>query len=360
MSKLYGGLNQGRLVDLMRAAIRRSRLELCGAVVLTEAASGAYVVTPVLAAMAGAKQVFAITRTTRHGTAEEIAAQTLDLAQQAGFQARIEVIHEKTREIMGQADIVTNSGHVRPIDATAVAWMKPTAVIPLMYEAWEFRTSDVDLEACRRHGIAVAGTNERHPALDVFSYLGIMAVKLLADAGIAVYRSRVLVLCDNPFAPFIQQGLTQAGATAEVAGSLLDVAPRDELDAIVVALRPRAIPVLGTDEAIRIAERWPGTVVVQFWGDVDRQAMGKTGVPYWPIESPPQGHMGILPSALGPELVVRLQAGGLKVGQIMLDARQCWSHPRSREDVVAAAVRSGFGQAVHEHGFIDPRGGSQA
>ena len=45
------GLNNKRMLHLMRAAVERCRLDLRGAVVLTEAASGAYVVTPVLAAM---------------------------------------------------------------------------------------------------------------------------------------------------------------------------------------------------------------------------------------------------------------------------------------------------------------------
>ena len=43
------------------------------------------------------------------------------------------------------------------------------------------------------------GTNESQPNVDVFAYLGLMAIKLLTDAGIAVYRSRVIVLCGNPF-----------------------------------------------------------------------------------------------------------------------------------------------------------------
>ena len=51
------GLNPLRLVRLMRQAVARCELDLSGAVVLTEAASGAYVVTPVLAALAGAARV---------------------------------------------------------------------------------------------------------------------------------------------------------------------------------------------------------------------------------------------------------------------------------------------------------------
>ena len=42
------------------------------------------------------------------------------------------------------ADIVTNSGHLRPLDEEAVGRMKPGAAIPLMYEAWELRPDDVD------------------------------------------------------------------------------------------------------------------------------------------------------------------------------------------------------------------------
>jgi hypothetical protein len=40
-------------------------------------------------------------------------------------------------------------------------------------------------------------------------------------------------------------------------------------------------------------------------------------VPVWPPEAPPPGHMGVLPSAVGPEPIVRLQAGGLKVGEVL-------------------------------------------
>jgi len=204
------GLHPRRLATLAQDAVERCRLDLSGEVVLTEAATGAYVVTPVLAALAGAERVFAVTRSTRYGTVEQVTEQTMELAHLLGVAGRLEMIAEVSRDIVSQADVITNSGHVRPIDAAFVSWMKPTAVLPLIYEAWELRPEDVDVEACERRGILVAGTNERHPAVDVFSYLGIMAVELLLDAGVAVYGSRVLSLCDNAFSPFIERGLAGA------------------------------------------------------------------------------------------------------------------------------------------------------
>ena len=137
MKDLRPGLNPRCLIDLMQTAIERCRLDLSGTIVLTEAASGAYVVTPVLAAMAGAVRVFAITRSTPYGSVEDVATQTEELARRAGVDGRLIIVTEKTAAVVSQADIVTNSGHVRPIDSAMVRMMKPSAVIPLMYEAWD-------------------------------------------------------------------------------------------------------------------------------------------------------------------------------------------------------------------------------
>jgi len=348
------GCRPQRLIDLMRAALTRCDLDLSGNVVLTEAASGTYVVTPVLAALAGARRVFALTRDSRHGSVEAIARTTYELARLATVSERIEILRERRKELVVQADIVTNSGHVRPIDADLVAGLKPTAVIPLMYEAWELRAADVDVAACRQRHIPVAGTNERHPAVDVFAFLGIMAMRLLLDAGIAVYGSHVVVWCDNPFRPFLVERLTQAGAVVHTIDRL-DDGEGAHSDAILVALRPRVHPVVGAFEAEAIARRYPRALVAQFWGDMDRAALEQWGVPFWPVESPPAGHQGILPSRIGPEPIVRLQAGGLKVGQVMAEVRRERSASGASHDAaIAAAVASGFGQALlgrsHETG----------
>jgi len=302
----------------MYEAIARLRLDLSGAVVVTEAASGAYVVTPILAAMAGAEQIFAVSRTTKYGAFEEIGDNTHRLAKSVGVSARLKVIARKTREVVSQADIVTNSGHVRPIDAEMISWMKPGAVIPLMYETWEFRDTDIDLEACRKRGIKVAGTNERHPAVDVFRFLGDMAIKLLLDMGMALSHNRVLTLCDNDFSTFIERGLSGAGVNVTVRESIQEAPSDHPFDAIIVALKPQTNPVITAADAAIMAQRWPGTALAQFWGDVDRDALQAEGIPVWPPAPPAPGHMAILLSDVGPEPVVRLQCGGLKAGEALL------------------------------------------
>jgi hypothetical protein len=301
----------------MRDAVSRCQLNLDGAIVLTEAATGAYAVTPVLAAMGGAGHVYAVTRATRFGNVDEVIEQTLSLAQEAGMADRITIGTTKEAGWIQQADIVTNSGHVRPIDTAFVGAIKPGTVIPLMYEAWEFREGDIDLEACRRRGLTVVGTNERHPSINVFSYLGMMAVKQLLDAAVPAHGSSILLLCDNDFAPFIKSTLDAACAHVVLCASLDEASLDEPLDAIIVALQPKTSPVITEEDVRRIASCQPGVVVMQYWGDVDRSAFETHQVQVWPMQAPAPGHMGVLVSEVGPDPIVRLQIGGLKAAEVM-------------------------------------------
>lgn len=321
------GLDPRRLVGLMKAAVDRLGLNLAGHTVLTEGASGPYAVTPVLAAMSGAR-VFALANSTPHASADEIEKATLGLARIADVGDRIELAYEKNPALISRADIVTNSGQVRPIDKAMISCLKPTCVIPLMYEAWEYRPSDIDLNACHSRGIVVAGTNERHPDVDVFSFLGPMAVRQLHDAGVAVHGCQILLLCDNDFGPFIKSGLQSCGAAVSMTRHLTENVLTMHYDAVLLAQKPIDGFVLTADDANLLAWHAPGTAVVQYWGDADRQALATANVPVWPLQNPAVGHMAVLPSAIGPEPIVRLQAGGLKVGEVLTRGL---SHATARE-----------------------------
>jgi len=343
---LVPGFSDYRLLKLMRAAVHQCQLDLSKDIVLTEAASGAYVVTPVLAALANARRVFALTKPSSYGTVKDVSARTQHLADLTGVSDRIEIITEKSGEVVRQADIITNSGHVRPIHAEMISRMKDTAVIPLMYEAWEFRPGDIDLQVCKSRGIPVVGTNERHPAVDAFSYLGPLAVKLLFDAGLSVYGNRILLLCDNSFSSYIENGLKNCGAWVDVLQEAPIASPQNQYDAVLVAMTPTPIPILGPKNLDRLTDFFRETILVQFWSDLDREVLRERGIPFWPPKAPKRGHMGIGMSDTGPEAVVRLQAAGLKVGQIMANERRENPRLESCEMAVKAAIDSGFGQAL--------------
>jgi hypothetical protein len=130
-------------------AVSRLNLDLSGKVVLTEAATGAYIVTPVIAALAGA-EVYAFTRDTRYGSVDDVRKQTNDLLEQFGDRnLSVSIIDSLTPEVIAKADIITNSGHLRPLNSEKLQHARSTVVIPLMYEGWEWRDADLDIDYCK-------------------------------------------------------------------------------------------------------------------------------------------------------------------------------------------------------------------
>ena len=325
------GLHPVRLVGLMLEAIEMTGLDLSGMSVLTEAATGCYVVTPIIAALAGARRVVAVTGPSRFGTVEEVAEQTQRLAAVAGVGAIIEVVDRLPKQESLHFDIVTNSGHLRPLNHDMLERLPERAVVALMFEAWEFREQDVDRTFCSSRGIPIVGVNECHPAIDVFSYLAPLCAKLLFDAGVAVYHSRIALMCDNPFAEPIARGLTAMGARVKVL-ERVDALPAGRWDAILCAFQPELGEAINAATAALIAARAPGATVAQLWGDVDRSALAAYGVRCWPVRAPKPGHMAVLLSDIGPEPIIRLQTGGLAA------AERVWRHGQSLADPMVQVV----------------------
>lgn len=320
-------------------AIDRLELDLSGKVVLTEAATGAYIVTPVLAAVAGA-DVYAFTRDTRYGSATEVKRQTMELAARFGDHLKLTVLTELTAEVIGMADIITNSGHLRPLDASKLQHLKKTAVIPLMYEAWEWRDADLDLEFCKKHGLAVGATNERHPDVDVFNYLGDMVLKMIFDAGMCPYNNKFILVCNNDFGPFMAKVLSRVCAALGVCdlaenrqayeGLNIDwISDFPDLqvpekyrsaEAVIFTAYPFDKSWIGDDNLPiplrKIKEQAPGAMLLRYAGDIDEDFCNGR-INFYPAHVH-SGHMGILPSAIGSDAIVRLQSGGLKVGELLL------------------------------------------
>lgn len=331
------------LFDKLARQVNALELDLRGRVVLTEAASGPYVVTPLLAAMAGAK-VFAFSRSTRYGSVDEVFAGTINsIGEEAFRKLDISLIKELSPEIISQADIITNSGHLRPLDREKLSHARDGVVIPLMYEAWEWRDADMDLSYIRERGFLLGATNERHPEVDVFNYLGDMALKQIFDAGTCPYRNKFVLICNNDFGPFIARTISSVasalgvidlpghrsrydGLPVEWLGNFPEVnipASFADAEAVIFTAYPFDQNWMGENTPINIGQLKEGfkdPFILRYAGDVDPLALDQAGVRYFPAQVA-SGHMGVLPSAIGFDPIIRLQSGGLKAGEAMLTGR---------------------------------------
>jgi len=333
-------MNSEHLISKLKRQVDALQLNLKGRTVLTEAASGAYIVTPLIAAMAGAK-VFAFSKTTRYGQVDDVFSETKMLAKNfSDFPLNIHYIENILPEVISQADIITNSGHLRPLTAEWLCHARADVVIPLMYEAWEWRDADMDIQYIKKRGFKVGATNERHPDVDVFNFLGDMALKQIFDAGICPYRNRFILLCNNDFGPFIAKTLAKIcdGLAVIDKDSNQDKYNPDETDwlggfpeikipekyktaeAVIFTAYPFDQTWIGHQSPIRIdqiSSQISDPLILRFAGDLEESALQMSGVRFFPAQVK-SGHMGILPSAIGFDPIIRLQSGGLKAGEALL------------------------------------------
>lgn len=325
-----------RIDRVLRQIVEEFDLDLNGLGIYTEAATGAYLHTPILAAMGGARKVHALAADSSFGPKEAVREQTLAEADRLGVADRLEVALEKTPEDVADCDVFTNSGSVRPIDREMISWMKPTAVVPLMWETWEFREADLDLGECRRRGILVLGTHESTPPLSMYSYPGHMAMKLVYELGLEGHRTRVLLLGGGNLGQSIHDHFRRVDVevgwfsdTHERSGpydSLHDhfLAEGGAYDVAIVAEHERDVLLMGDGGLVtfdEIRQVCPLLRIGVISGNLDVAGLKASSLAYCPDDVRPFGYMSYQPYHLGPRPVLELYAGGLKVGESMARAR---------------------------------------
>jgi hypothetical protein len=354
-----------RVLRLIQGRIARYDLDLAGLVVLTEAATGYYRVTPVIAALAGADRVLALARDSRFGSVERIREQTAYLASQAGVQHKIEVVGDRTGAVFGAADLITNLGAVRPIDPWAVAHCKSAAVVSLMFGGNDWRPHEVDLAACWERGIAVAGVDE--VAIDLFRFTGQRLTWFLLELGLETVGCRYLFAGGGPVFARVMTFLGRAGAEIlAVTGDAADSVRASGGQKVAGNLRePPAWEALRTADALftfdplrewdfisatgeltpeELAQVAPAISVVNYSGKVDRAGLQAVGINCFPRHDPGGGHSANTIGEILPAPVIELHTAGLRVGQIMARARM---EGRSYLEAEQSAVASGLGEDLH-------------
>jgi hypothetical protein len=362
-----------RRIRLVKEHIKQLNLDLSGLIVLTEAASGSYVFTPLIAALARAAGVIAVTRDSSYGDAKDVMENTYLLAKYFGIQKkRIQIVESLSPQITGKADIVTNLGFLRPINKEFISNLKPTAVISLMYETWEFREEDLDLQECWKKGVPVLGTNEQNEVLRIFDYIGHLCLKILLEAEIEVFRSKIILVGDNDFGRNIVGTLSAAGAEVlwvtntpgdevkklggtKIGCSLKELSVQNSVrdcDAIIVNAYPDRNVVIGECgdiSARRLKELAPGTTIIQLNGLIERESLNMLGIACLPAKEPRIGHMGWTLAYLGPKPVVALNSGGLKVGELLARARlKGLSRVKAEQQALKDQLCQGFSLAQHQ------------
>jgi hypothetical protein len=295
----------------------RLQLDLDGMKVITEAATGPFAVTAAIAAMAGAV-VEAIAADSVFGSSAEAAEATMAVSNTCMVADRVKIVSRETADF-SRADVVTNLGFVRPLDRKLVEQLPTGAVIPIMYELEELRPAEMDVDACRQRGIRIVGTNERHPAVDVLRYCGLLAVKMLFELGLEVVRSKVIVVGADLFSSEIGESLAALGAevTAISRWEELTLESAGAVDVLFFSDYGGELRDVRQYELLPL-DRWAGATLIQFTGGLDCAPFVEAGWLVVPERRIAPFRMWRTLADLGPRPVIELHAGGLKAAELIL------------------------------------------
>ena len=361
--------NYPRTARLIEEAVASLDLDLAGLSVYTEAATGGFAATAATAIAAGADTVYALATDSSYGTATEAQDHTERLTNRVGDGGRLVFRNRKRRTDVVVADIVTNTGFVRPIDEQMVDWLSGESAIPLMYEPWEFRAADMDIDALWAKGIPVLGTDESDDRVATQRYLRALAVKVALECDLEVQRGSFLVIGDGRMAAYAARGLDALG------GSVTRIAPEEledgddvvgwlsddvleRLDAVFVVDHETDRTLIGTGgliEPATLARRAPGVVVAHICGPIAADELDAAEIRYVPSTPAPAGTMSYTTGYLGPRPIVELHAAGLRVGADLVRERRAGADWRTATKTVSETpLALDFDDPFkQEHGFYD-------
>ncbi len=340
MTLEFGAFEIRRFRRLLEEHIERFELDLSGLTVFTEAATGYYMLTPAMCVLGGAERVHALAKDTRYGSASEVIEASRILMRALGCEDRVIFHSEKQASALAESDIVMNAGAVRPLDEETVQQMKSSAVIPLMWETWEFRPQELDLDACKKHDILVMGTDEI--TLDRFPFAGYLPLKLLYQCDVEVFKSPLLLIGSGRSGKgmatvFHKNGFNfkwinfDEAVPEELAGYYIDHNDHDavmdwvsKVDAVVCFEHLHNRPVISeggvfTPEEMHAAN--DSLVLVHVSGVVDYDRIDSCGIRIHPGTRVPFGTMSIGTWEMGPRSIIELTMAGIKVGEAMARAR---------------------------------------
>lgn len=332
---------------IIKKAINYFELDLSGFTVFTELGSNDYLYTSIIAAFGGAEKVYAITRDSKYGTAEELEKKHYEICKAWDVPDVIEVVYDKNEDNVSNSNIITNSGFVRPIDRETIDKMHEKAVVPLMWETWEYRPNELDLEYAIDNGILVAGTYEYF----LYTNNGFLVSKLLFEKGIGVYKNNILIIASGR----IGRSISKFFAATSVKHSrivfdnnyndeenefIISIEQaREELaeyDAIVIAEHHHNVDLVSENGLLStelLSEANPEVQLIHICGSVNKQDINNAGLNIYPDKPADFGYMTVGAAYLDSHAVLELNTAGLRVGEIMARLREKYSPKKSYQEL---------------------------
>lgn len=301
------------------------KLDLSELTILTEVGSGLFNYTPIIAQFANAKKVYAYAKNNNYGTANDAINVCLEKINYYNLDNKLIEFTSNTlpSNFIKDSQIITNSGNLRPLDSTKLKYASKNVVIPLMYEAWELRESDIDVNYCLENKIPVAGTWENYPGLEIFNYCKNLITKIVYEAGFEIKGNKIIVWSSDHFGKLAVEGFSQLGAN-----EILLINKKSELydniegvDFIFFCDYMSNDILLSDQNGLidinLIKEKNNNISIIHLCGDIDNEFLNKKDINVFPNKKGYSVRMTFTLADLGITPALSLITAGFKVGELL-------------------------------------------
>lgn len=310
--------------ELIKQKINTFKLSLNNHNVLLPASPKEPALLAVIAAMAGAKNIYV--KTNKLPIKDNIIKTAMEL----GFE-NIKCIDNPTQELLSEINIVVKGGEIDKIDSTFINQLNKKGVITLFPENLDFNdTENIDLEACNKETASVVAIDPEDKNLNLYKYFSHIILKRCYETGLDVYKSHVLLVGHGSLLEFSLQLLKAAGAivySCNIQASLDQVfllKRLPELDAIIVMDYPQVSKqVIGSKGVISISDivdLCPHVKIIHFSGKLEENSLNFGEIKYFPAKIT-QNSINLNIRELGKNGIVEVTTACFKVADNFIKSR---------------------------------------
>jgi hypothetical protein len=292
-----------------------------------------------LASLYGAKEVIAIHQNNTFGTFKNKVHELTKLQKVYNIN-NIHITTDPKIDFAAKANLVTNSGQVRPICREFLEKMRKNSAIALMFEPWEARAGDIDLEVAKQLKVPIVGTNESDERIRTLHYLGELAFKLWRDYSKGKKWIQIGVIASPKFEKYIIASFRQRSIEIKALTFFENFQYRvydcQSCNFVIIADidNPKVIHLQGS-----LKESFE---IIHIAGRLSQKTLSHHSVKPSPIA--PFGFMTRNTGYLGLEPVLRLNAGSLVATGIVVEALQ---KGLKLDDAYDLTTQSGLGLPLY-------------
>ena len=249
-------MRNNKLIRFIQQSIKLFKLDLSGYNILVPALTKEPSLAPVMASMAGAKNVYIMADDI------EVVNKVCFFETQLGLKSNFVFIQKETPQILSGLDIIIKGEGISYIDAGFISALKKDCVISVLPENLDFRNiKDISLEDCARREIPVVAVDPGDKNLMLYKYFSHLIIKKCYEADINVFKSRILLVGCGELLENVLSFLKSVGAQVYVAYTDRDKDKTYTLkhlfdtDIIVVIEYPqKSKSIIGNDGFIKIED----------------------------------------------------------------------------------------------------------